>query len=339
MADRLEFAELLRAGILEIQRQESRNQKKFLKDIHLDLARSINRNTTTIEHYLKGHVPTAKAELEQLAKEIFVRGHLNKEWLKAFLDEGRHPNASVVLDELMTPGTHEVSNLPPYLYKRLSLHTYQKIFPLGRCISTTQIEIKVTSNTSLESVLHRFITDNETPAEPMKLQFKPGQRSDVGTIAHRILKNTDDILVWMIDFNPPLKLNQKASYTYVQTRNKWHSWTYEDCEKLHNAGMIIEPLARARWTVVIPVEDFKYTIEFPPNYTISLPSSSGFGVYLGLAEELKEKTRLVVERSFSANYDQVKKQWFLELHVKNARPGLQYEIQWIPPLKEQIPDY
>lgn len=339
MADPLEFAELLRAGILEIQRQESHTKKKLLKDIHQELAHSINRNTTTVEHYLKGHVPTTKVELEQLTREMFSRGLLNQDWLADFLEKGGHPNPSVVLDELLIPSTQQVDNQGSHLYKRLMLHTHQKIFPLGKCTSTTQVEIKVTSNTVLESVLHRFITDNEVASDSMKLQFAPAYHSGGGAMEHRILKNTPDIMIWMIDFKPPLKPNQTASYTYVLTRENWHPWTYEDCEKLHNAGVILGVLARARWTVVVPTDDLRFTVELPPSYPISLPSSGGFGVYLGLAEELKEKTRLIAEKSFSANYDQVKNQWSLELAVKHARAGLQYEIQWIPPLREQITEY
>ena len=336
MADSLEFAELLRVGILEIQRQESQGKKKLLKDIQQELARSINRNATTIQNFLKGNVPTTKIVLEQLAREIFSRGGLTRDWLEDFLEKGGHPNPSVIIDDLLLSIPEQVDNQGGYLYKRLKLHTHQQIFPQGRCTSTTHVEIKVISDSTLEAIRHRFVTDNVLASESIKLHFIPGQRSGGGLIEHRVLKNTPDILVWMIDFVPPLKPNQTASYTYVQTRDNWHPWTYEDCEKLNNAGISLGVLVRARWTVLIPVDDFKFTVELPLNYPISLPTSGGFGVYLGLAEELKEKTRLIAGKCFSANYDLVKKQWILELHVKNARPGLQYEIQWIPPLQEQI---
>jgi hypothetical protein len=339
MVDPLAFAELLRVGILEIQRQESREKKKFLKDIHQELARSIDRNTTTVEHYLKGYVPTTKAALEQLAKEIFLRGVLNQKWLEDFLEKGGHPNPSVIIDDLLLPTPQQVDNLDAYLYKRVKLHTHQQVLPQGRCISTTHVQIKVISDSTLDSLRHRFVTDNTLATEPMKLQFTSGEHSGGGLIRHRVLKSTPDILVWMIDFTPPLKPNQTASYTYVQARDNWHPWTYEDCESLNNAGVSLGALVRARWTVLVPVDDFNFTVELPPNYPISLPASGGFGVYLGLAEELKEKTRLIAEKSFSAAYDQTNKQWVLSLHVKNARSGLQYEIQWIPPLQEQITEY
>ena len=82
-----QFGELLRTGILAIQRQESHTSKKLLREIYAELGSAIGRKASTIEYYLKGHVPQARYEVEQLARDLFARGTLDRDWLEAFFGE------------------------------------------------------------------------------------------------------------------------------------------------------------------------------------------------------------------------------------------------------------
>jgi len=330
------FANLLREGTETIQRNESTNRKTPLKKIYEELAKKIDKKGSTIEYYLKGHVPGTVTQLEQLAEEIFKRGRMDKWWLEQFLLAGDHPQASSVCNRLLTPDVGQQINQYEYQYTWLKMHHYVKRASSKSSISFTQAEIQSTSDTGLEFVRHRNIADLPDENESLFLEFTPGERRDRGTIKRQILKQSPELLTWMVLFDPPLPMGQTASYSYRQNNGMLKNWTLEDVEEMFNAGTITKKVAFLRYTLLVPIKDFKVTLEFPPGYPISLPSSGGIGVYHSVVEDLAEKTRLIAENSFAATFDRTTKQWVLQLAVNQARAGLSYELQWIPPRRQKI---
>lgn len=330
------FANLLREGTEAIQRNESLEHKKPLRTIYAELGIAIDRKSSTIEYYLKKHVPKSIKELEQLAEEIFKRGGMAKWWLEQFLLAGGHPNASSVCNRLLTPTTGQPINQYEYQHKSLKWHHYVKRTSNRSSISYSQAEIQSTSDTGLEFVRHRNIAELPNENESLFLEFTPGMRSDFGAVSHRILKQNPELLVWIVLFDPPLCSGQIASYSYKQNNGMLKNWTFEDIEEMFDAGIITQKVACLRYTLLVPADSFKVTLEFPPGYPISLPSSGGIGVYHSVVEDLAEKTRLIAENSFAANFDRTTKQWVLQLEVNQARAGLSYELQWIPPRRQKI---
>ena len=93
------FAELLRQGILRIQKRESTEKKKPLKDIVCELGTTIGRQSTTIEYYLRGYIPTSFALVETLIVEVCRRGDMEEKWLLDILSAAEHPNPTVLVNK------------------------------------------------------------------------------------------------------------------------------------------------------------------------------------------------------------------------------------------------
>jgi hypothetical protein len=338
MATENSFADLLRKGIDEIQRRESLNEKKPRREIYEELGVAINRRGSTIDYYLRpdDNVPSAINELEALAREIYKRGGMETGWLEQFLIKGGHPNPATICDKLLQSQTSQPSNQPDTLYKWIKLHHYIKRRSDRTLVTTTEVELEVTADSGLESVRHRNIGEKPGELENLILNFVPAKREDYGRIEHKIDVQNPELLVWYVLFRPPLRKGQIVSYSFTQTQEFSRYWSYEEHEPyLLNST---KRYAHIRRTVLAPIEDFMFSLEFPQGYPITLPSSGGFNVYRSSAEDHLEKTRLITGGNFLARLDPVTKQWLLHLHVINAKIGLSYEIQWIPPRKDKIRD-
>lgn len=337
MGDPQKFSELLYQGIQAIRSQESSHKRKLVKDIHTELALAIGRRPTTIEHYLRRNVPTTSYELETLARSIFMRGHLNKEWLEGFLLTGGHHNVSEALNEIIgVENNGSINADESYLFIRRKLESVYELFPDRSRVSKTYIELEATSDLEVESVRHRNIADITDEFDGLELEFEPGEHSAEGTLNNRIVKKDPNILIWIVEFTPPLKKGEVVSYSYSHKKLKTLNWTREDCEFLFKNGLSNKKLAVWRYTLAAPTEIFSATVKFPSHYPIALPPSGGFCAYMGMAEDLREKTRLIAENAFSAHFDATKDRWELRLQVNNGRVGMGYELQWIPPSLSQI---
>lgn len=331
------FANLLREGTEAIQRNESIERKKPLKMIYEELGTRIGKKVSTIEYYLKGHVPGTVKQLEQLGEEILRRGGLEKGWLEEFLITGGHPNPSSVLAELVNQSEAQPTNPQPFHYKRTKMVVVRKLHPNRYFYSETNIEIEVVGNSDLEYVRHLSWAIDMPMYEKIKLEFQSLSRDGQGTMRDRVLKDVPGIFSWRVDFLPPLKQGQKASYIYKQHIDNWYPWTYEDCEKFYETGEMMTKYATARYKIPVSVDHFQLRMEFPAYYPISLPTTGGFGVYFSLGEDFNEKTRIIAEKGFSVNCNHALQKWTMELNVKNALAGFSYELQWFPPRKNQLP--
>lgn len=336
MGDPQKFSELLYQGIQAIRSHESSRTRKLVKDIHLELALAIERRPTTIEYYLRGNIPSTSFELETLAKSIFIRGSLTKEWLEDFLLTGGHRNVLEVLNKIVGVDNGSKNVDESYLFIRRKLESVYELLPDRSRISKTYIELEATSDLEVESVRHRNIADITDEFDGLELEFEPGERSGEGTLNNRIVKKDANILIWIVEFTPPLKKGEVISYSYSHKKLKTLNWTREDCEVLFKNGLSNKKLAAWRYTLSAPTELFSATVKFPRHYPIALPPSGGFCAYMGAAEDLREKTRLIAENAFSAHYDAAEDRWELRLKVSNGRVGMGYELQWIPPSSSQI---
>lgn len=294
------FADLLRQGIDAIQNKESINAKRVRKDIYNELGAAISRQGSTIDYYLRrdANVPRAIKEVEGLAREIFRRGGMDRKWLEQFLIQGNHPNPSAVCNELLSAEASQLNHESDTLYKWLKLHHRIKRFTDRKIISTTQVELQATSDIGVETVQHRTIAGLPNENDGLILEFMPGQRDDYGEIKHRIVKQNPELLVWTVLFQPPLRKRQIVSYAFSQIKPFYKYWTFEDYEHMFNIGATVRRYAYMRRTVLAPIEDFMISLEFPPGYPITFPSSGGFNVYRSSAEDHIEKTRLIAGKNF-----------------------------------------
>ncbi len=336
MGDPKRFSELLYQGIQSVRSHESSHKRKLVKDIHAELALAIGRRPTTIEHYLRRNIPTTSNELETLARTIFTRGNLNKEWLEDFLDSGGHHSVTETLNEIARASNPTRMNSDEYPFRRRKLECLYELFPDRSRLSRTSIELEATSDLEVESVRHRNIADIADEFDGLELDFEPGMRSSEGSLDNRIVRKDSNILIWIVEFSPPLKRGEVVSYSYSHKKLKTLNWTREDCDILFNSGLSNKKVAAWRYTITAPTEEFEASVKFPSNYPIALPPSGGFCAYIGMAEELQEKTRLIAENAFSAHYDAAQDRWELNLKVSNCRVGMGYELQWIPPSLSQI---
>ena len=336
MTNPTNFKELLYRGLIAIQRYESLESKKFLQTIKQELGTAIGKRTSTIDYYLKGHVPTTLSILERLAQELLTRGHMDREWLEAFLDAGGYPDVASLCDELLVPSQGNLDDFQGIPYKRLRWHYARELFWDGITTSHTQIDIKVTSDSPLQSVRHRNTLDMDEYYEPTFLQFEPGFRDGNGSMEAHIMRNDIHELIWTVEFAPPLLKNERAFYSFTQRKQFTSLLTYESCYHHYQTGRFRGFFAYLRYIMPVPTDELYLKYTFPPEYQLALPPSGGFGVYLGFSENLEEKTRIVANNGFSANFDEATMQWTLELLVHNAKMGHYYELQWIPPRAELI---
>ena len=322
------FGELLHRGILAIQSHESDVNKKPRKTIKQELATAIGRKVSTIDYYLKGHSPNARHELEQLARELFIRGHLDRVWLEEFLQSGHHPNPSVLRDELLIPGTQQLDQVRS-IYKRRRMHIERQLSWQNLVQARTQIELEVIAESPLQAIRHRNIAD--AARAPVQFHFEPGYQQGNGDMTARVMRNDSQILVWSVEFTPPLVQHQTASYAYEQITQYTESCSYERCYQEFRTGQRHGFFAYLRYTMTVPTDELYIKTQFPPGYKLALPSSGGFAVYLGFAEDIEEKTKIITNHGFAANFDAATQSWSLELLVQSARMGLTYELQWLPP--------
>ena len=239
-----EFAELLYQGILTIQRNESHQKKKLIKDIVEELGYAIGRQASTIDHYRKGNTPTSVVELEQLARGVPDTGR-RISWLERFVRTGGHPRPITACDELIASIPRPIDDRTPYLYKR-TLWNVERKFTRTALVQTHRIELEVMSELGMDLAGHRYISETPDQVSDIQLQFVPGNRDGRGTMQQLMQRHIPNILEWAVEFTPSLEKGQKASYGYRQEYSRFRPWTYEECEELFNSKLIRRKFAYYR---------------------------------------------------------------------------------------------
>lgn len=329
-ANHSKFQQLLYDGITAIQR-ESRQEKKTRRTIHEELAKSINRKVSTIEFYLQGHIPTSYNEIEQLAKVIYTRGKLDEKWLEHFLTAADYRRVDDFIVKV-TAAPPEVRSEPTqYQCKRLRHEFNTTVFADRRSVTNMKIEMQSTSTFEISNIRHRSIRSSYASPSPRKIDFIPIARSGIGTIRYHVFHNTPEFLQWHVIFDPPLQPKETATYEYTLEMRDVSPWTIEECREFLQQGFIFHLCCTVDVTVTFPTESLYMSVVLPPNYDITLPASGGFRATVQLNEDLIEKTRLIKEQCFRAQYDQQSNQWTLSLTVKNPKVGYAYYLEWIPP--------
>ena len=82
------FAERLTEGIRQIRFQESKTISAIQDELGYALGK---KGGASIEHWRKGHTPARLTDVETLGREIVRRGHMDSDWLAAFLQSAGHP--------------------------------------------------------------------------------------------------------------------------------------------------------------------------------------------------------------------------------------------------------
>lgn len=91
------FAELLTEAVHRVRIRESKSVQIVQDELGYAMGRE---GGSAIEYWRKGHIPPKLSDVEQLGRELVVRGRLEREWLEAFLVAAEHPAADRVCDEL-----------------------------------------------------------------------------------------------------------------------------------------------------------------------------------------------------------------------------------------------
>lgn len=112
------FGRLLKAGIGSIANCEGRTAPA----IEDQLGQQIGVAGHTIQRYKAGHLPPDPRAVRLLADACVRRGHLNREWLEAFLAAARYPQAMALLEQLCPAAAPRT--LPPRVYQNLPAPTY-----------------------------------------------------------------------------------------------------------------------------------------------------------------------------------------------------------------------
>lgn len=331
MAASLEkFTDVLTKALKRI----STETKTGIEDLQIEIGLAIGkRGGSSIERWRKRSLPSKASDIVLLAKELVKRGGLrNRGELETFLVSCGYGNSSVLSDELFPQEADVSSGL---LYKRLKMDVKRQISLDGKVTSFYRTEIQATTDFPLQSIRHRRTTP-EGKFESWRLEFIPGQRDHGGEMRKRILSNSEKLLEWIVVFDPPLRKNEKASYSHIQTCWGAHAISYEECNEQFVAGHSRGKYEYWRIKMIVPTENLRMILEFPPNYLISLPPGDGFSVYFDASEHLPEKAKLMNQKSFSRNFNNETNQYIFELTVQPAVMGLAYGLLWIPPRASSI---
>jgi len=323
------FGDLLTEGIYAVQRAESHSKKKNLDDIQEELGEAIKRQASTIEWYRKGNVPTSQFEIEQLARELFKLGSMSAEWLENFLKSAKHNNWIALRDELCIPGTNTPEHDDIFLYKRTKLYLHKQVRLDGSAVCLRQTEVQVTGDTPLSVIRQRMI-NLPTSMGQFQLNFLQGYREDDGSINAYVLATHDHLCVWAIEFDPPLLKGQKASYSY-ETFGHLYSSNSVEIEQQFKEGRRSQNFESWSVKMTAPTDELEMKISFPMNFPITLPSSGGFSVSVGVHEQNNERTLILNRNGFMARYDEKFRQWTMALHVSPAHFDHVYELKWLPP--------
>lgn len=91
------FAELLTEGVYRIRLREAKTVQIVQDELGYALGRE---GGSAVEYWRKGHIPPSLIDVEKLAREIVVRGDLDRPWLERFLQSCSHPYPTFLCDEL-----------------------------------------------------------------------------------------------------------------------------------------------------------------------------------------------------------------------------------------------
>lgn len=320
-----EFARLLTKAIHRIRAETGDTISGIQDEICTALGKE---GGSIIEYWRKGNLPAELSDLEQLARELVRRDGLRKqEELEQFLEYGGHVQPDILSKELFSQ--QPATNQQP-LYKRHYMHISRQLSIDGLVISSCQTEIEVLQDQPLSSIRHKNWAAIGK-YEDFQLGFKMISRHGGGSIRTRIMKNDPELVLWRMEFRPPLLKNQRASYIHTQSFRGECTLTYEECYKQYKQGLRPGDFEFYRHTIRVPTDEFKLAMVFPPGYPISLPPSGGFAVYVGQSEHLQETAKLRVMDSFSMTYDDATDRWSIELIARPAYIGFGYQIRWVPP--------
>jgi hypothetical protein len=321
------FEDLFSEGIYAIQKIESLQGKKRIADIETELGLVINRKISTIKWFRKGNPPSSLFELEQLTLELYRRGNLDLIWAEHFLKTAKHPKWKPFLEEFILKMENTTGSQNNQLYKRIRMECIRQIYINRDVISNNYFEIQATSDSPLQTIRHRII-NLPNAIENFNLELTAFSREDSGKITTSLLSEYNHIYVWIINFDPPLKNGQFASYRYRRKTNGSVSISSEEIHQQYKMGLRKNDCEMWSITITAPTDLLLMKCILPENYPILLPPSGGFGVHIGINEHLEEKMRLIRERCFTANY--INNQWILELQIHHALLGHSYELQWVP---------
>ena len=241
-----------------------------------------------------------------------------------------------VLSENLLEKTAKGDTIDKPLFKRLHLETSRKIDLDGLVSTYTKTEVESIFETPLHSIRHKRSVYETGKFSDFHFEFIPIQRTNNGTITHRLVYQTNSIIIWEVIFTPPLTMGERASYAFSQTTFGPHAVYLEQIHEKLTSGFLVRDFDHWRKTMKSPTDKLIMRLEFPKNYEISLPDSSGFRVYSRESVAEEETIRLRNEKSFSAKKDILTGQWQLELIVQKAKAGLSYSLEWIPPRRPKM---
>jgi tetratricopeptide (TPR) repeat protein len=114
------FGRLLKAGLSSVAACEG----KTAPIVEDELGRQIGVAATSIQRYKAGHIPPETRTVAILAEAAVKRGHLNRDWLHAFLHAARYPTAERLLEQLCPPAAPQAR--PARIYQNLPAPTYSQ---------------------------------------------------------------------------------------------------------------------------------------------------------------------------------------------------------------------
>jgi len=219
----------------------------------------------------------------------------------------------------------------PILYRRKIAKWERKLSSDGHIIVNCTFEIQVLAD-ELSSVTHRisrtFRKSPQITDFDIHLTHHSYERGEVGL---NVLQKSPTLVSWMLNFIPPVHLNESVTYSVVYSYGGAHLMSYEELLHQIQEGNVPqgEEYETAEVRIVVPTDRLISSILLPEDFLVTQLS---FDVRIGLSRHNDEIARLRKTDSFIV--EKKGTQWFIELDVDQPKIGLTYQLTWIPPRKK-----
>lgn len=206
----------------------------------------------------------------------------------------------------------------------------------GSAVVTTTVELEVLGP-ELDAIEHRSIVFGQN--EIRNPLINVSGTAEKSNISHRITHQSDKSFIFVIEFSPSLKKNEKARYSIKTEYGPGLYAMDKDCILnmiKNNEWLYNEPYEGDSSKIPYPTDKIVKKVTLPKNYCVGgkeywdVTVGDGSNIALGEYNRIKKEEGKFFTITYSKTGNMV-----LMLEVDKPEIGMSYGIKWIPPSKEE----
>lgn len=209
-----------------------------------------------------------------------------------------------------------------------------EIFADGGNEIITEVELLSLEN-YFNTATHRAYVEASGDISIRALDFQFYPLSTDRNIMHSFKINKDKEVLLIVEFDPPLNINDTVKYGFRKKSLKANVMSLEEIKKMIEIGQypIDEAYDFEGVLVNTPTKHFRREITFPRGFKIS---NIKFDVYIGRSNNRDNEEYLRIKQNKFFKQELFGEAWRIYLDVINPRMGCCYCIFWQPPKEEDF---